>query len=73
MTANGPKLAIWKKEIFSQWLWQESQKQASDWLGLVMGAPLGGGWRQWTECVYHGIEWRMEPKAKTSNQTKNNK
>ena len=37
----------------------------------VMGPPLGGGWRQWTECVYHRIEWRMEPKAKMSNQTKN--
>lgn len=36
----------------------------------AMAPPLGGGCRQWTEYVYHGIEWRVEPKGKMANQTK---
>ena len=40
MTANGPKLAIWKTEIFSNGS-GKNPKQASDWSGLGHGATLG--------------------------------
>lgn len=41
-TANGPQACKSERKIFPNGS-GKNPKQASDWLGLVMGAPLGGG------------------------------